>query len=317
MAAPSDPDRVPVSSSGEHFVRLGQIKLCYETFGSEDAPPLLLVMGLGSQMVLWHDELCEQLAERGFWAIRFDNRDVGRSSILRDAPIPSQRQLILRDPRGASYSLEQMADDTAGLLDQLEVRQAHVVGASMGGMIAQWLAIRHPERVSSLVSIMSSTGSRKAGQTHPRLYLRMLRRPRMDREGYIEDFVATFKAIGSRRYPGDPEETRALAARCFERGLHPAGSARQLAAVLTASDRTPLLRQLDVPTTVIHGDADPLVMPSGGRATAEAIPGARLAIIPGMGHGMPRVLWPRIVQEIVDTAARAGWTPATTAARSG
>ena len=173
-------------SSGEQFAKVGRLKLCYETFGDEDAPPMLLVMGLGSQMVLWDDQFCAQLAERGFWVIRFDNRDVGRSTILRDAPVPTRAQLLLRDPAGAAYSLKDMARDAAGLLDHLGVGAAHVVGISMGGMIAQLLAINSRERVLSLVSIMSSTGNRRVGQAHPRLWPRMFRRPRFDREEYIE-----------------------------------------------------------------------------------------------------------------------------------
>jgi pimeloyl-ACP methyl ester carboxylesterase len=262
-------------------------------------------MGLGSQMVLWDDEFCETLAGHGFRVIRFDNRDVGRSTILRGAPIPTRAQLLLRDRRAASYSLEDMAGDAAGLLDQLGIDGAHVVGASMGGMIAQLLAIHYPHRVLSLVSIMSTTGSRRVGQTHPRLYPRLLRRPSVNREGYIADFVETFRAIGSRRYPPETDRMRTCAARCYDRGHDPAGAARQLAAILAARDRTPLLRGLRVPATVIHGGADRLVMPSGGRATAEAIPDARLVILPGMGHDMPRELWPQIIDAILQNAAAA------------
>ncbi len=296
-------------SSGELIASVGEIELCYETFGAEEQPALLLVMGLGSQMMLWDDDLCEALAARGFWVIRFDNRDIGRSTILRDAQVPTRRELLMRDRRAASYSLEDMADDAAGLLERLRVGAAHVVGVSMGGMIAQLLAIRHPNRVLSLVSIMSSTGNRRVGQPHLRLYPRFLRRPRVDRDSYIEDFLVTFQTIGSRRFPPDPERTRALAARCFERGHHPAGAARQLAAVVLAPDRTRLLRGLCIPTTVIHGDSDPLVMASGGRATAAAIAGSRLVIVPGMGHDLPRELWPLFINEIEQNAARSN--PAT------
>jgi pimeloyl-ACP methyl ester carboxylesterase len=292
-------------SSGERLARVGEIELCYETVGEEADPPLLLVMGLASQMLLWDDGFCRQLADRGFWVIRFDNRDIGRSTILCDAPTPTRRQLLRRDPRAASYSLDDMADDAAGLLDRLGVGAAHVVGASMGGMIAQLLAIRHPERVQSLVSIMSTTGNRRVGRTHLRLYPRLLRRRRLDRAGYVRDFLANYQAIGSRRYPPDPERFYALAERCFERGVHPEGVARQLAAIVAAPDRTPLLAQLRLPATVIHGDADRLVMPSGGRATAEAMPDARLVIIPGMGHDMPPALWPQIIDEIVRSVGRA------------
>lgn len=294
-----------VERSGEQYAQLGELKLCYETFGDRAAPALLLIMGLGSQMVLWEDAFCEQLADHGFWVIRFDNRDAGRSTILRDAGVPSRRQLLLRDPRGAAYTLDDLADDAAGLLDHLAVESANVVGASMGGMVAQLLAIRHPQRVLSLVSIMSTTGNRRVGLTHPALWRRLLRRPPRDREAYVRDFLVTYRDIGSRRYRPERDRLEALAERCFERGIHPAGTARQLAAIVTAPDRASLLREVRVPTTVIHGDADRLVMASGGRATAKAISGARLVVIPGMAHDLAPELWGQILDEIEKTAARA------------
>jgi len=291
------------TSPNEQRAHVGDVELCFQTFGVREKPTLLLIMGLSSQMVLWEDEFCERLADRGFWVIRFDNRDCGRSTILRDKPIPTRMQLLLRHPRAAAYALEEMADDAAGLLDGLEVDSAHVVGASMGGMIAQLVAIRHRDRVRSLVSIMSTTGHRRVGRPSPRIASLLLRRVPRDREGYIRDFVITWKAIGSPRYH-DPEHLRALAERCHARGIHPAGSARQLAAIMTAKDRTQQLKRLDIPTTVIHGDADPLVNPSGGRATAAAIPGSRLVMIPGMGHDLPPEIWAQIIGEIEGTAAR-------------
>jgi pimeloyl-ACP methyl ester carboxylesterase len=297
-------------SSGEQFAQVGEIRLCYETFGEETRPPVLLVMGLASQMIRWDDDFCQMLADRGFWVIRFDNRDIGRSTILRDAPVPTRAQLIRRDRRAASYALEDMADDAVGLLDHLGIGAAHMVGVSMGGMIAQLLAIRCPERVLSLVSMMSSTGNRRVGWTHPRLLRRLLRRPRLDRDGYTRDVIASYQAIGSTRYPPDPERIRRLAQRAFDRGIHPAGPPRQLAAIIAAEDRTPSLRQLRIPTTVIHGDADHLVMPSGGKATAAAIPGARLVLIPGMAHDMPPPLWPQILDAIEANALRAQGSPA-------
>jgi pimeloyl-ACP methyl ester carboxylesterase len=290
-------------SSGEQFARVGAIKLCYETFGDDSAPPVLLVMGLAAQMINWHDELCEQIAARGFHVIRFDNRDVGRSTILSEAPIPTRRQLLLRDKRGASYSLDEMAGDAVGLLDELGVDSAHVVGASMGGMISQLIALNHRERVRSLVSIMSTTGNRRVGRPAPRMIAMLLRRPARDRAGYIEDFVRTFTAIGSRTNPPDPADLRELAGRAFDRGYHPAGTARQLAAINVAPDRTPRLRELDLPTTVIHGTEDRLVAPSGGRATAAAIPHARLLLLDGMGHDLPRALWPQFLDAIATNAS--------------
>ncbi len=284
---------------------MGELELCYETFGDRQRPPLLLIMGLGAQMVMWEDEFCLELAGRGFWVIRFDNRDAGRSTIFRHAPVPGRLQLLLRDQRAASYSLVDMALDSAGLLDHLGLKAAHLVGVSMGGMIAQRLAIDHPERVLSLVSIMSSTGNRSVGRIHPTMVPRFFKRPRADHDGYVADFIDTFKAIGSPRYPPGTERLRALGERCYERGVHPAGTSRQLAAIVTAEDRTAGLRSVRVPATVIHGDADRLVAPSGGRATAEAIPGARLVMIPGMAHDHPPALWGQIIDEIAMCAQQA------------
>jgi pimeloyl-ACP methyl ester carboxylesterase len=289
--------------SREQFARVGELELCYERFGDPADPVILLVMGLGTQMVAWDEEFCGALVDQGFQVIRYDNRDIGRSTILRHLPVPPLPQLIRRDPRAAAYTLEDMADDAAGLLDALELEPVHVVGASMGGMIAQLLAIRHPARVRSLVSIMSTTGNRRVGRTHPRLLLRLVRRPQRNREAYLEEYAATLRAIGSRTHPPDPERVRRLAELTWERGYHPSGSARQLGAIVVAADRTPRLRELNLPATVIHGTEDQLVAPSGGRATARAIPGARLLILEGMGHDLPRPLWPQVVEAIAANAA--------------
>jgi pimeloyl-ACP methyl ester carboxylesterase len=296
---------VSSTSSGEQFARVGGLRLCFETFGSDGAPSLLLVMGLASQMLLWEDEFCEELAARGFRVIRFDNRDVGRSTILHDARVPARWQLVLHHSAGAAYGLEAMADDAAGLLDRLEIDAAHVVGASMGGMIAQLIAIRHPERVLSLVSIMSTTGNRRVGRPDPRVALRMLRPAARTREAYIEEHIQTYRVIGSRDFDLEEEHKRQQAGRLFSRGIHSAGSARQMAAVVTAEDRTELLGQIRVPTAVIHGEQDPLVNVSGGRATAAAIPNAELVILPGMGHDLPREVWPQIIDIIARTT---NWT---------
>jgi pimeloyl-ACP methyl ester carboxylesterase len=289
----------------EQFAAVGELQLCYQTFGADDAPPMLMVMGLGTQMVMWDDELCETLAGRGLRVIRFDNRDIGRSTILRDRPTPSLRQLALRDGRGAPYSLDEMAADAVGLLDALGIDSAHVVGASMGGMIAQLIAINHPERVRSLVSIMSTTGGRRVGLPRPGMIPLLVRKPRPDREGYVSDMVSTLRTIGSKRYPSETERLRRLAERCYERGHDRSGSPRQLAAIQTARDRTAELRELQVPAAVIHGSDDPLIRVSGGRATAKAIPDARLLVLDGMAHDLPRPLWPEIVDAIVQTAEAA------------
>jgi pimeloyl-ACP methyl ester carboxylesterase len=304
-APPVGPSRRASTASGELIARVAELKLCYETFGSQASPPLLLVMGLASQMILWDEEFCEQLAGEGFWLVRFDNRDVGGSTIMREAPVPRTWQLLTRDPRCAPYSLDDLAADAVGLLDHLEISRAHVVGVSMGGMIAQAIAVKHPDRLLSLVSIMSSTGNRRVGRPHPRVALRMLRRAQRERNAYIEDHLETYRVIGSKAFAFDEARKRERAGRCFDRGIHPAGSARQLAAIVTAPDRTRSLGAVQVPTTVIHGDADPLVHVSGGLATAAAIPGARLITLAGMGHDLPRELWPQIIDAIGQNAALA------------
>jgi pimeloyl-ACP methyl ester carboxylesterase len=290
----------------EETCTVGDVELCYERFGDPANPALLLVMGLGTQMLGWDEELCAILAERGFHVVRFDNRDIGRSTKLSHLAPPTLRQLVLRDRRAAGYTLADMADDAVGLLDHLGIERAHVVGASMGGMIAQMIAIRHPGRVISLVSIMSNTGARLTGQPALRVLPIFLKRAPRTREGYIEHTVRLFEAIGSPGFERDEEHFRTMLGLAYDRGIDPAGSARQLAAILADGDRAPQLRRLDVPALVIHGTADRLVHPSGGRATAKAIPGARLLLIKGMGHDLPRDAWPQIVDAIADNAARAG-----------
>jgi pimeloyl-ACP methyl ester carboxylesterase len=281
------------------------IELAYESFGDPADPTVLLVMGLGVQMLGWPEGLCELLVDRGFRVVRFDNRDVGRSTKIEGGPPPDVMAAAMGDTRSASYTLDEMADDCVGLLDHLGVEAAHVVGVSQGGMICQALAIRHPGRVLSLVSIMSSTGDRAVGQPHPEAMPALLTSPPADREGYAEFVVGAFRAIGSPGFGANEEQLRELARASFDRGYHPAGTARQLLAILASGDRTQALGSLDVPTVVIHGTDDPLIDVSGGKATAAAIPGARLELIEGMGHDLPRELWPRFVDLIVDNAARA------------
>jgi pimeloyl-ACP methyl ester carboxylesterase len=289
----------------ESFCRAGDIELCYETFGDAANPPLLLIMGLGTQMLGWDGAFCTELAARGFHVIRYDNRDSGRSTILDRYPAPTLAQLVRRDPRAAAYTLAEMAADGVGLLDHVGVERVHVVGASMGGMIAQTIAARRPERVLSLTSIMSSTGSRVTGQPALKTYRRFLRPVSRDRQRYIEDVADLFQWIGSPGFDRDEGALRDLLGRMYDRGHHPAASSRQLAAILASGNRTSELRRITAPTLVIHGTKDRLVAPSGGRATARAIPGARLLMIEGMGHDLPRGAWPQILDAIVENTARA------------
>jgi len=277
------------------------ITLCYETFGDASDPTALLIMGLATQMLAWQEDFCNELAGRGFHVVRFDNRDIGRSTHMQARP-PTTAQLLTRSKRAATYTLADMADDAAGLLRQLELQPAHVIGASMGGMIAQTLAARHPQLVRSLVSIMSTTGSIRAGNPGLRMYPTLLRRAPRDRDGYIAHTERVFKTIGSPDIPRDLDDLRALAGASYDRDHDPAGPGRQLAAIIASGDRTPELSRITAPTVVIHGSADRLVTPSGGRATARAIAGAELITIDGMGHDLPRVLWPRVIDAIADNA---------------
>jgi pimeloyl-ACP methyl ester carboxylesterase len=289
----------------EQFAELSEdVALCYETFGQPDAPPLLLIMGLGTQMVAWPEPFCESLAERGFYVIRYDNRDCGRSSPAHGRP-PSIRELLRRRIDHPPYTLSDLADDAAGLLDALKLGSAHIVGISMGGMIAQTLAIERPERVRSLVSMMSTTGHRRKGQPALSIYRYLLRAAPREREAFIDRTMQVYDAIGSRALPRDLDRLRAVAALSFERGINPAGTGRQLGAIVASGDRTPALRRLSVPTLVIHGTRDPMVNLSGGRATAEAIPGAELMLIEGMGHDLPDAAWPRLIEAIARHAAAA------------
>ena len=289
----------------EQFCDVGRgITLCYETFGEPGAPTALLIMGLGTQMLGWHADFCNQLADRGLHVVRFDNRDIGRSTHVPGRP-PTIVQLATRSKRAAHYKLGDMADDAAGLLAALELAPAHVIGASMGGMIAQTLAARYPEQVRSLVSIMSNTGSLRNGQPSLRVYPALLSRPPAGRDAYIKRTERLFALIGSSGIPRDPQDIRDLAGSSYDRDHEPAGPGRQLAAIIASGDRTAELRRITAPTLVIHGTADPLVHFSGGRATARAIPSAKLLPIEGMGHDLPRAAWPVLIDAIAGQAARA------------
>ncbi|HEY6758194.1 MAG TPA: alpha/beta hydrolase [Baekduia sp.] len=287
----------------ERYAEVGNgITLCYETFGDPAAPPVVLIMGLGTQMVAWDTRFCQQLADDGFFVVRFDNRDTGRSTHLDDRPAPKVHEIALRRIARPAYRLADMALDTVGLMDVLGIERAHVVGVSMGGMIAQTIAARHPGRVRSLTSIMSNTGARFSGQPALRTYPVLLGTSPKDREGFVERGLKTWTTIGSPGFERDDVELRAMIELSFDRGTTATGSARQLGAIIASGDRRRELRAVQAPTLVIHGDSDKLVAPSGGRATAKAIDGARLIVIPGMGHDLPRAAWPQIIGAIAQHA---------------
>jgi pimeloyl-ACP methyl ester carboxylesterase len=288
----------------EQFAKIGDVEIAYETLGDPSGPPMLLVMGLGMQLIHWDDELCAQFVDRGFHVIRFDNRDAGLSTQIR-APVPNLRRAFAGLTFRTPYLLGDMANDTFGLLDHLEIEAAHVVGVSMGGMIAQTMAIERPERVLSLASIMSTTGERRVGRPKLRLWGMMMRKAPDDRDAYIEYFLRLFRAIGSKRYPVDEAFIREEAAMTYDRAHTPAGTGRQLGAIIASGDRTERLRGVRVPTVVVHGKVDPLVPFRGGAATARAIPDARFVAIDGMGHDLPRQVWPTIVEAVADNTARA------------
>jgi pimeloyl-ACP methyl ester carboxylesterase len=293
------------ASPTDQFAPVGELDIAYQTLGDPADPPLLLVMGLGSQLIHWDLELCRQFTDRGFHVIRFDNRDSGRSTKIR-APVPNLMRAMAGLPIDAPYLLADMAHDAFGLLDHLGIDRAHVVGVSMGGMIAQTMAIRRPDRVRSLASVMSTTGERRQSRPKLRLWSLLLQRAPRRRDQYIEYFVRAFRMIGSPGYPTDEARLRELAGATYDRGHHPAGTGRQLAAIMASGDRTEQLRRVTVPTVVIHGTDDPLVPFRGGVATARAIPNSQFLAIPGMGHDLPREVWPKIVDAVVANAARAG-----------
>jgi len=286
-------------------VAVGDVELCYELLGDAADPVVLLIAGLGRQLIGWDDGFCALLVAAGLRVLRFDNRDAGRSTSFGDR-VHLDLDAARRGARDqVPYALEDMADDTAGLLDALGIADAHVVGTSMGGMIAQTLAIGHRRRVRSLCSIMSTTGAPDVGQPTPEAMAVLARRPPSERAAYVEAELANFAIIGSRGALVDEAWRRARFGRFYDRGLNPPGVGRQIMAIVVSGDRTAELGSLRVPTLVIHGDADTLVSPSGGEATARAIPGAELLTIAGMGHEIPPVTWPQVTGAIVALARRA------------
>jgi pimeloyl-ACP methyl ester carboxylesterase len=288
--------------------RTNGIDICYEIFGDAGAEPMLLIMGLGTQMIHWEDDFCRQLATRGFRVIRFDNRDIGQSTKLTGGKRLTALELLklryLNIPVAAPYKLQDMAVDVIGLMDALGIKSAHLVGASMGGMIAQEIAISFPARVRSLTSIMSTTGNRRLPLPTPAALAVLMAPPPASKEEYFKRFAQTWKVLRVGSFPEDEALDRSRAERTYERGLSPAGAGRQLRAILASGSRKQRLASVKAPTLVIHGSVDPLVHPAAGKDTAASIPGAKLLLIEGMGHALPLPMWPQII-DAIDKHARA------------
>ena len=300
----------------QQTVHANGIELCFDAFGADDAEPMVMIMGLGAQLIHWDDDFCKALAACGFRVIRFDNRDIGHSTKMTGGQRITVKELLkLRffgTPLDAPYTLRDMAADVVGLLDALGIANAHVVGASMGGMIAQEVAISHPHRLRSLTSIMSSTGDPKLPQPTREASMLLLARQPANKDAYLKLFARTWKILRGGSFPEEEALDRDRAERTFARGLNPSGVGRQLRAILASGDRTQRLRSVKAPPLVIHGSNDPVVRPEAGRATAAAVPGARLLMLDGMGHAIPMPMWPQIVNAIVGHARAAA--PAKTAA---
>jgi pimeloyl-ACP methyl ester carboxylesterase len=299
----------------DSLVDVGRISVACEQFGGPDGVPLVLIAGLGMQLNSWPTEFCELLTGRGYRVVRFDNRDAGRSTHL-GFPPPRPFRMLTRRWHPDQYNLADMAADTAGVLDALGLADAHLVGISMGGMIAQTVAARYPGKARSLTSIMSTTGARRVGRPAPSTWLLMLARPPRDRAEFIDREVRIFRHIGSAGFPFDETWLRAIAAESWARDPSggAAGTARQLAAIFKSGDRTAEVAAIAAPTLVIHGDHDRMVNPTGGARTAQTIPGARLETIEGMGHDLPRGAWPVLV-DLIDAHIRGAEAGIATEAR--
>lgn len=286
-------------------VKANGIHIAYETFGDAGDPSILLVMGLGTQMLAWPDQMCQDLAEQGFYVIRFDNRDSGLTTHFDGHRAPSFLDVVVRRQR-PPYTIDDMARDTAGLINALGLGSVHLVGASMGGFIAESVAIHYPKLVRSLTLIMTSTGNRRVGNPKPAVFSRLTkRRVAEDRTSAQQAAVEMFRIIGSKGYAFDEEYMMELGGRSYDRAYDPAGYLRQLAAIAAQPDRSEQLRRVKVPALVIHGLHDPLVAPSGGLAAAKLLPNAKFVGYAGMGHDLPRELWPDYTMEIAALAKRA------------
>ena len=282
------------------------IQIEYDTFGDSSFPALLLIMGGGSQMIYWEAEFCDLLADKGFFVIRFDNRDIGLSTKFEDAGIPDMMAVMKGESVTPPYTLEDMADDAIGLLDALGIEKANICGASVGGMIAQVVSYRHPERVLSLTSIMSSTGNPALPQIKPEILAEVYKPVPDEREAYIEHNVNMWRKLWSPGFQFEEKRLRALMAESYDRSYYPQGMARQSAAVMAHGYQRASIASIKATTLVIHGDKDPFMPVEGGKETAELIPGSKLLIIKGMGHDIPKGTWPIIVDTISDHIKQAG-----------
>jgi pimeloyl-ACP methyl ester carboxylesterase len=294
----------PITHHPEQLVAVNNLHINYDSFGDTSHPAILLIMGLATQMIYWDEQFCKLLASQGYWIIRFDNRDNGKSTWLDSLPAPSSVALltnaVFKRPLGAAYLLSDMMKDTLGLLDVLHIESAHIIGASMGGMIAQELAINHPQRVKSLTSIMSTTGDKKLPKPSAAFSFKMLRPPPKDINKAVTYGIHVWRLIHGEHYPFDQQKVLGLIKRALQRGFNPAGNARQLAAILDSPDRTAALHTLNVPSLILHGEDDPLVPVACGVATANAIPNANIKIYSGMGHTIPSQLYEDITSQILE-----------------
>jgi len=299
------PTTDPSTPSALH-ARANGVDLCYETFGDQGKPALLLVMGLGTQMLGWDEGFCRRLAERGYFVIRFDNRDIGRSTWLDDEEVPNIVMLFAKAKIGLKpkvpYTLKDMAADAVGLLDALGITRAHVVGASMGGMIGQEMAIAFPDRMLSFTSIMSSTGNPKLPGPTSEASAALTAPPSKSEDEFLANYPRILKTLRNGEFPEDEALDRGRAAAVWARGYHPAGAARQFAAIVASGDRRRALKDVGVRTLVIHGKVDPLVPVEAGIDTAAAIPGAKLVLVERMGHALPRVVWDEVIDAIAQHA---------------
>lgn len=290
-------------------VEANGLSLCYDSFGNPEDPPVILIMGLATQMIYWDPSFCRQLASHGFWVVRFDNRDIGLSSKIKSAPLPSMMSILANHwfSRGldAPYMLDDMARDTLGLMDALQLSSAHLSGVSMGGMIAQCTALMAPERVRSLTSIMSTTGNRSLPGPSTKVSMQMIKPVPKDMEEFVQHGLSMWKMLNGKVFPFEAERVETLIRAARERSFYPKGILRQLCAIMASRDRTAELSKLDLPTLVMHGDADPLVPVACGIATAECIPDAQLHIFKGMGHTLPQSLWPALTDKIAALAKAA------------